>query len=83
MTDLKHKVNSELDSLENTKSLQIEAIKCLQASRMKSDEKEMWFALIPNMDENQLKRFVDLLQRENKEVVNLYFSFLNEWTIKN
>jgi len=78
MTDLKHNVNSELDSLENIKTLQIEALKCLQASRMKSDEKEMWFAMLPYMDENQLKRFIDLLQKENKEVVDLYFSFLKE-----
>lgn len=76
MTNIKSKVNSELDSLENTKTLQIEALKALQASRMKSDEKEMWFAMLPYMEEDQLKRFIDLLQRENKEVVALYFSFL-------
>lgn len=76
MTDLNNKVNAELDSLENVKSLQVEALQCLQASRMKNDEKEMWFAMLPYMDENQLKRFIDLLQKENKEVIDLYFSFL-------
>ena len=76
MTDLKNKVNAELDSLENIKSLQIEALQSLQASRMKSDEKEMWFAMIPYMEEDQLKRLIALLQKENKEVVDLYFSFL-------
>ena len=76
MTNLKNKVNSELDSLENVKSLQIEAIQCLQASRMKNDEKEMWFAMLPYMEESQLKRLIHLLQKENKEVVDLYFSFL-------
>lgn len=76
MTDLKNKVNAELDSLENVKSLQIEALQCLQASRMKSDEKEMWFAMLPYMEESQLKRLIALLQKENKEVVDLYFSFL-------
>ncbi len=76
MTDLKNKVNAELDSLENIKGLQMEALKCLQASRMKSDEKEMWFAMLPYMEESQLKRLIVLLQKENKEVVDLYFSFL-------
>jgi len=78
MTNMKNRVNSELDSLENIKTLQVEAIKALQASRMKSDEKEMWFAMLPYMEESQLKRFIDLLQKENKEVVDLYFSFLKE-----
>jgi len=78
MTKIKNKVNSELDSLENIKTLQIEALKVLQASRMKSDEKEMWFAMLPYMDKSQLTRFIDLLQKENKEVINLYFSFLKE-----
>jgi len=73
---MNNKVNLELDSLENVKILQIEALKALQASRMKSDEKEMWFAMLPYMEESQLKRFIDILQKENKEVVNLYFSFL-------
>lgn len=73
---MNNKVNLELDSLENVKILQIEALKALQASRMKSDEKEMWFAMLPYMEEIQLKRFIDILQKENKEVVNLYFSFL-------
>lgn len=76
MTNMNNKVNLELDSLENVKILQIEALKALQASRMKSDEKEMWFAMLPYMEEIQLKRFIDILQKENKEVVNLYFSFL-------
>jgi hypothetical protein len=76
MTNMNNKVNLELDSLENVKILQIEALKALQASRMKSDEKEMWFAMLPYMEESQLKRFIDILQKENKEVVNLYFSFL-------
>lgn len=76
MVNLKNKVNTELDSLERVKSLQIEAIQCLQASRMKNDEKEMWFAMLPYMEESQLKRLIHLLQEENKEVVNLYFSFL-------
>lgn len=76
MTNIKNKVNKELDSLENIKSLQIEALKSLQASRMKSDEKEMWFAMLPYMEEDQLRRLVALLQKENKEVVDLYFSFL-------
>lgn len=71
-------VNSKLNSLEKIKSLQIEAIQYLQASRMKNDEKEMWFAMLPHMDEDQLQRFVALLEKENKEVVNLYFSFLKE-----
>ena len=76
MTNLENKVNSELDSLESIKTLQIEALKCLQASRMRSDEKEMWFAMLPYMEENQLKRLINLLQKENKEVIDLYFSFL-------
>lgn len=76
MADLKNKVNAELDSLENIKSLQVEALQSLQASRMKSDEKEMWFAMLPYMEESQLKRLIALLQKENKEVVELYFSFL-------
>ena len=76
MTNINNKVNLELDSLENVKILQIEALKALQASRMKSDEKEMWFAMLPYMEESQLRRFIDILQKENKEVVNLYFSFL-------
>lgn len=76
MTNINNKVNFELDSLENVKILQIEALKALQASRMKSDEKEMWFAMLPYMEESQLRRFIDILQKENKEVVNLYFSFL-------
>ncbi len=76
MTNIKNKVNKELDSLENIKSLQIEALKSLQASRMKSDEKEMWFAMLPYMEEDQLRRLVALFQKENKEVVDLYFSFL-------
>ena len=75
---MENKVNSELDSLENIKSLQVEAIKALQASRMRSDEKEMWFAMLPYMDEDQLKRFIALLKKENKEVVDLYFSFLKK-----
>ena len=75
---MENKVNSELDSLENIKSLQVEAIMALQASRMRSDEKEMWFAMLPYMDEDQLKRFIKLLQKENKEVVDLYFSLLKE-----
>ena len=78
MSDLKNKVNVELDSLENIKSLQVEAIQSLQASRMKSDEKEMRFAMLPYMEENQLKRLIALLQKENKEVVDLYFSFLQQ-----
>lgn len=76
MTNFTNKVNAELDSLENIKSLQIEALQCLQASRMKSDEKEMWFAMLPYMEEGQLRRLIALLQKENKEVVDLYFSFL-------
>lgn len=76
MTNLENKVNSELDSLESIKTLHVEALKCLQASRMRSDEKEMWFAMLPYMEENQLKRLINLLQKENKEVIDLYFSFL-------
>lgn len=75
---MENKVNSELDSLENIKTLQMEAIKALQTSRMRSDEKEMWFAMLPYMDEDQLKRFIALLKKENKEVVDLYFSFLKK-----
>lgn len=76
MTNINNKVNKELDSLENIKSLQIEALQGLQASRMKSDEKEMWFAMLPYMEEEQLRRLITLLQKENKEVVDLYFSLL-------
>ncbi|MBR2158242.1 hypothetical protein IJ913_02355 [bacterium] len=71
-------INSKLNSFEKTKELQIEAIQYLQASRMKNDEKEMWFAMLPYMDNEQLQRFVALLNKENKEVVNLYFSYLNK-----
>lgn len=76
MTDLKNKLESKLDSLENNKSMQVKALQCLQASRMRTDEKKMRFAMLPYMDDDQLKRFVELLQKENMEVIDLYLSFL-------
>ena len=76
MTDLKNNINPELNSLENIKGLQIIALQNLQASRMKTDEKQMRFAMLPYMDEDQLNRLIALLKKENKEVIDLYFSFL-------
>lgn len=76
MICVKNKVESKLDSMENIKKLQEEAVKYLQASRMQNDEKEMWFPLLLQMDENQLKRFIDMLKKENDEAVELYLTFL-------
>jgi hypothetical protein len=78
MSELKNKINDKLISFEKKKKLQMDAIQGLQASRMKTDEKEMWFAMLPYMDEGQLEKLVDILQRENKEVVEMYLSFLNK-----
>lgn len=76
MTCLKNKVESKLDSMENIKKLQEDAVKYLQSSRMQNDEKEMWLPLLLQMDENQLKKFIELLKKENNEAVDLYLSFL-------
>lgn len=76
MTNLNHKINDNLGSLENIKKLQEEAVKYLQASRMQNDEKEMWFPLLLHMDENQLKKFIDMLKKENDEAIELYLKFL-------
>ena len=76
MTCLKNKVESKLDSMENIKKLQEDAVKYLQSSRMQNDEKEMWLPLLLQMDENQLKKFIELLKKENNEAVDVYLSFL-------
>ena len=76
MTNLNHKINDNLGSLENIKKLQEEAVKYLQSSRMQNDEKEMWFPLLLHMDEGQLKNFIDMLKKENNEAIELYLTFL-------
>ena len=69
-------IKGKLNSLENIKVLQAEALQYLQVSRMKNDEKKMWFAMLPYMTQEQLEKLIGILKKETEEVANLYISLL-------
>jgi hypothetical protein len=50
----------------------------LQASTMEPKEKAMWLLLIPHMDEKDLVKLQEVLQREVSAMTNIYLETLKE-----
>lgn len=50
----------------------------LQASTMEPKEKAMWLILIPQMEETDLVRLQDVLQKEVSAMTNLYLETIEE-----
>lgn len=50
----------------------------LQASTMEPKEKAMWLILIPQMEEADLVKLQDVLQKEVNAMTNLYLETITE-----
>jgi hypothetical protein len=50
----------------------------LQASTMEPKEKAMWLILIPQMEETDLVKLQDVLQKEVSAMTNLYLETIAE-----
>jgi hypothetical protein len=50
----------------------------LQASTMEPKEKAMWLILIPQMEETDLVKLQDVLQKEVSAMTNLYLETIEE-----
>lgn len=49
----------------------------LQSSRMPEDEKKMWLALMPSMDEDQIQHLSKILREESDIYIDAYLNAIN------
>lgn len=70
-------LEKNLEELDKKKELQKKVFVLLQSSRMSFDEKKMWIAMLPYMEEKHVEKLADILEREVGEFTNLYINALN------
>jgi len=71
-------VDDLLEDLEEKKSYLKVIMTYLPLSRMPDDEKQMWTAMIPQMEPRHLAKLADVLQREVDAFTDLYLQWMGK-----
>ncbi len=58
--------------MSNLETLQKEVFELLELSAMPEDERAMWIVFVPNMNEEELTKFHDLLKEEVDKLTAAY-----------
>ena len=70
-------VENKLVELKNKKELQKKVLTLIPSSRMSIEEKKMWIAMLPYMEDRYVIKLIDILERETNEFATLYINALN------
>jgi hypothetical protein len=70
-------IENKLAELKNKKELQKTVLTLIPSSRMSIEEKKMWIAMLPYMEDRYVIKLIDILQRETNEFATLYINALN------
>jgi len=70
-------VENKLAELKNKKELQKKVLTLIPSSRMSIEEKKMWIAMLPYMEDRYVIKLIDILERETNEFATLYINALN------
>jgi len=73
-------VDEKLLHLEEKRKLIKMFFASIESSKMSLEEKKMWIALLPSMENLHIRKLVDSIQREVNEYANVYLSVLDSTT---